>query len=124
MTIEKIGQKFNFVNNFFFKKIQKDINKIKINKGFTKNVKIENKQISLNLFSFKFLAFKKFVVKKIVIIKKRCAGVSFPYSLTLFISIKNKDKAMNKNIFKLKFFSTKYFWQKYNRENVPIKAFT
>ena len=85
------------------------MNKIKISKGFMKKVKIENKQISLNLFSFKFSDFKKFVVKKIVIIKKRCAGVSLPYSLTLFISIKNKDKAMNKNIFKLKFFSLKYF---------------
>ena len=36
--MEKNGQKFNFVNNFFLKKIQKGINKIKISKGFMKNV--------------------------------------------------------------------------------------
>ena len=65
-----------------------------------KKVKRDSKQISLKADEVNFFSNNILREKKIVKIKKRWPPVSFPYSLTLFISIKNKTNVIKRKIFR------------------------
>ena len=60
-----------FLNNLLLKNNQIGTKIIKINNGFIKKVKIENKQITLNFSGDSFLSNNIFIEKRIVKIKNR-----------------------------------------------------